>query len=100
MTTAEKIRFILQATGWNQGQLASRLGVSAAAVSFWLAEKPIRDNTAREIERYYGHARRLVWECSQPALDRTRSAPRVLSKRGKIVFPFPWYSHQKGVIGR
>ncbi|HEM4558415.1 TPA: helix-turn-helix transcriptional regulator, partial [Streptococcus suis] len=42
MTTADKIKYILQKTGWTRDQFASEMGVTTPSVYKWLDGRPPR----------------------------------------------------------
>ncbi|CYU90309.1 Uncharacterised protein [Streptococcus suis] len=42
MTTADKIKYILQKTGWTRDQFATEMGVTALSVYKWLDGRPPR----------------------------------------------------------
>lgn len=68
MTTADKIKYILQKTGWTRDQFASEMGVTIPSVYKWLDE---------------------LYEQAKPY------EPRALAPRGKIRLVYPYYSHQR-----
>lgn len=81
MITADKINHILQKTGWTKEQFATEMGVTKLSVYKWLDGRIPRDRMLDKIEELY---------------EQTKVAkPQVLSKRGKIVIKYPYYSHHR-----
>lgn len=94
MTTAEKIMYILQVTDWTQQKLADELNVTQSAVSAWQRGRSVRVGYIERIDRMYNQARRIDWERKR-ADEVAPDGPQVLSKRGKIILKYPYYSHQR-----
>lgn len=89
MTTADKIKYILQKTGWTRDQFATEMGVSKVSVYAWLDGAIPRESRSAAIDELYEYCKRVPAPAAKPSI------PRVLSKRGKIKLKFPWYSHQR-----
>lgn len=94
MTTADKILYILQVTDWTQQALADKLNVTQSAISAWLRGRAVREGYTERIDRMYNQARRMDWERKR-ANETVPDDPQVLSKRGKIILKYPYYSHQR-----
>ena len=93
MTVAEKILYILQVTNWTQEALANKLGVKQVTISKWKRGKPVREAYIVDINAMYDRARRMDWERKR-ANETVPDGPKVLSKCGKIILKYPYYSHQ------
>ncbi|BDD37924.1 helix-turn-helix domain-containing protein [Streptococcus ruminantium] len=89
MTTADKIKYILQKTGWTRDQFATEMDVSKVSVYAWLNGVAPRESRSAAIDELYEYCKRVPASAAKPSI------PRVLSERGKIKLKFPWYSHQK-----
>ncbi|HEM6590710.1 TPA: helix-turn-helix transcriptional regulator, partial [Streptococcus suis] len=50
MTTADKIKYILQKTGWTRDQFATEMGVTALSVYKWLDGRPPRQRMLDKID--------------------------------------------------
>ncbi|HEL2529273.1 TPA: helix-turn-helix transcriptional regulator [Streptococcus suis] len=81
MTTADKIKYILQKTGWTRDQFATEMGVTALSVYKWLDGRPPRQRMLDKIDELYEQVKPYE--------------PRVLAPRGKIRLGYPYYSHQR-----
>ncbi|HEL2164403.1 TPA: helix-turn-helix transcriptional regulator [Streptococcus suis] len=81
MTTADKIKHILQKTGWTKNQFATEMGVMALSVYKWLDGRPPRQRMLDKIDELY---------------EQTKDTkPKVLAQRGKVRILYPYYSHQR-----
>ncbi|MFM0779810.1 hypothetical protein [Streptococcus suis] len=81
MTTADKIKYILQKTGWTRDQFATEMGVTNLSVYKWLDGRPPRQRMSDKIDELY---------------EQTKDTkPKVLAQRGKIRILYPYYSHQR-----
>ncbi|HFI0587221.1 TPA: helix-turn-helix domain-containing protein [Streptococcus suis] len=81
MTTADKIKYILQKTGWTRDQFATEMGVTALSVYKWLDGRPPRQCMLDKIDELY---------------EQTKDVkPKVLAQRSKIRILYPYYSHQR-----
>ncbi|HEL2123364.1 TPA: helix-turn-helix transcriptional regulator [Streptococcus suis] len=80
MTTADKIKYILQKTGWTRDQFASEMGMTTLSVYKWLDGRPPRQRMLDKIDELYEQTK------------DTKS--KVLAQRGKIRILYPYYSHQ------
>ena len=89
MTVAEKILYILQVTGWKQQDLADKLSVTQSSISAWLKGRAVREKYMEDIDKLYNQIRGIDSEQTAPDI------PRVLSKGGKLILKFPYYSHQR-----
>ncbi|MGQ7424291.1 helix-turn-helix domain-containing protein [Streptococcus suis] len=94
MTVAEKIKYILQVTGWSQQAVADELNVTQSTVSAWLRGRAVKEKYIENIDKLYDQARRMDWERKR-ANETVPDGPQVLSKRGKIILKYPYYSHQR-----
>lgn len=94
MTTADKIKYILDVTGWSQQALADELGVKQTTISKWKRGKTVHEEHISGINDMYDQARRMDWERKR-ANETVPDDPQVLSKRGKIILKYPYYSHQR-----
>ncbi|HFU4203802.1 TPA: multiprotein-bridging factor 1 family protein [Streptococcus suis] len=94
MTAADKIKYILDVTGWSQQTLADELNVTQSAVSAWQRGRAVRTGYTERIDKMYDRARRIDWERKR-ADEVVPTGPQVLSQRGKIIFKYPYYSHQR-----
>ncbi|HFI0293687.1 TPA: helix-turn-helix domain-containing protein [Streptococcus suis] len=94
MTVAEKIKYILQVTGWSQQAVADELGISQHAVSAWKRGRPPQEKFIDKINQLHDQARRMDWERKR-ANEAVPDESQVLSKRGKIILKYPYYSHQR-----
>ncbi|HFU3939918.1 TPA: helix-turn-helix domain-containing protein, partial [Streptococcus suis] len=81
MTTADKIKYILQKTGWTRDQFATEMGVTTPSVYKWLDGRPPRQRMLDKIDELYEQVKPYE--------------PRVLAPRGKIRLVYPYYSHQR-----
>ncbi|HEL1995825.1 TPA: helix-turn-helix transcriptional regulator [Streptococcus suis] len=81
MTTADKIKYILQKTGWTRDQFASEMGVTTPSVYKWLDGRPPRQRMLDKIDELYEQVKPYE--------------PRALAPRGKIRLVYPYYSHQR-----
>ena len=88
MTVADKILYILQVTNWKQQDLADKLSVTQSSISAWLRGRAIRKKYTEDIDKLYDQVRMIDQEQTAPYV------PKVLSKGGKIILKFPYYSHQ------
>lgn len=104
MSTTEKIEYILKVTLWTQNQLADKIGVKQTTISAWKRGRVVSERYIDRIEQCYNHARRLAWNREQlkrlKQQSKTTRLPKkseskILSRRGKIVLKFPWYSYQR-----
>lgn len=102
MSTTEKIEYILKVTLWTQNQLADKIGVKQTTISAWKRGRVVRECYIHQIEQCYNHARRLAWNREQLKRLQSKttrlpqkSESKILSRRGKIVLKFPWYSYQR-----
>ena len=89
MTVAEKILYILQVTNWKQQDLADELNVTQSSISAWLHGRAVRAGCNERIDKLYEQVRGIDREQTAPDI------PRVLSKGGKLILKFPYYSHQR-----
>ena len=90
MTVSDKILYILQDTNWTQQELADKLNISQATISCWLKGKVIKEKYIEDIDNLYNQFCKT--ERKQNHTNETVSyAPKVLSKRGKIILKFPYY---------
>ncbi|HFR3628132.1 TPA: helix-turn-helix domain-containing protein [Streptococcus suis] len=90
MTTADKIKYILQKTGWTRDQFASEMGVTTPSVYNWLGGRPPRQRMLDKIDELYElYEQDELYEQVKPY------EPRVLAPRGKIRLVYPYYSHQR-----
>ncbi|HEM5190342.1 TPA: helix-turn-helix transcriptional regulator [Streptococcus suis] len=81
MTTADKIKYILQKTGWTRDQFAAEMGATTLSVYKWLDGRPPRQRMLDKIDELY---------------EQTKDTkPKVLAQRGKIRILYPYYSHQR-----
>ncbi|AXI65861.1 TPA: helix-turn-helix transcriptional regulator [Streptococcus suis] len=80
MTTADKIKYILQKTGWTRDQFATEMSVTTPSVYNWLGGRPPRQRMLDKIDELYEQTK------------DTKS--KVLAQRGKIRILYPYYSHQ------
>ena len=94
MTVADKILYILQVTNWKQQDLADKLNVTQSSISAWLKGRTIRDKYTEDIDKLYDQVRGIDSEQTAPDI------PRVLSKGGKLILKFPYYSHQRRPLER
>ena len=94
MTVAEKIMYILQVTGWSQQAVADELNVTQSTVSAWLLGRAVKEKYIENIDKLYDQAHRMDWERKR-ANETVPDGPQVLSKRGKIILKYPYYSHQR-----
>lgn len=94
MTVAEKIMYILQVTGWSQQAVADELNVTQSTVSAWLLGRAVKEKYIENIDKLYDQAHRMDWERKR-ANEAVPDGPQVLSKRGKIILKYPYYSHQR-----
>ena len=94
MTVAEKILYILQVTGWTQQNLADELNVTQSSISAWLKGRAIIEKYMDRINKLYNQFCRMDREQTAPDI------PRVLSKRGKLILKFPYYSYQRQPLER
>ncbi|HEM4610803.1 TPA: helix-turn-helix transcriptional regulator, partial [Streptococcus suis] len=53
MTTADKIKYILQKTGWTRDQFATEMGVTTPSVYKWLDGRPPRQRMLDKIDELY-----------------------------------------------
>ncbi len=90
----EKIMYILQVTGWTQQALADEIGVIQSTISAWLHGRAVREKYIDSVNRIYNQARRIDWERKR-ANETLPAGPKELSKRGKIILKYPYYSHQR-----
>ncbi|HFU4369514.1 TPA: helix-turn-helix domain-containing protein [Streptococcus suis] len=81
MKVADKIKYILQKTGWTRKQFATEMGVTILSVYRWLDGRPPRQCMLDKIDELYEQVKPYE--------------PRVLAQRGKIRLVYPYYSHQR-----
>lgn len=87
MTTADKIKYILDVTGWSQQALADELGASRHAVSAWKRGRVPQEKFLDRINQLYDRARKMEWERKR-ANEIVPDGAKVLSQGGKIVLKY------------